>query len=79
MPADRTIVRPWRLLPNRVRRFYRGGLLLERFRGMPDAADSDAPEDWVGSATRAWTPPGNAITEVGMGLAEVDGVPRRVA
>ncbi|HET9455981.1 MAG TPA: class I mannose-6-phosphate isomerase, partial [Candidatus Limnocylindrales bacterium] len=79
MPADRTIVRPWRLLPNRVRRFYRGGLLLERFQGMPDAADSDAPEDWVGSATRAWTPPGNAITEDGLGLAEVDGVPRRVA
>src|SRR4029079_16080454 len=72
------IDRPWRLTPNRVWRFYRGGLLLDRFRGAADAGDTDRPEDWVGSATRAWTPPGAPPTDEGLSLAEIDGTTRRV-
>jgi mannose-6-phosphate isomerase len=78
MAADRDLVRPWSLLPNRVSRFYRGGLLLDRFRGAPDAADSDRPEDWIGSATRAWAPPGADPTDEGLGDADIGGAPRRV-
>jgi mannose-6-phosphate isomerase len=78
MAPDRDLVRPWSLLPNRVSRFYRGGLLLDRFRGEPDAADSDRPEDWIGSATRAWTPPGADPTDEGLGGADIGGAPRRV-
>ena len=70
--------RPWRLLPNRVSRFYRGGLLLDTFRGAASPADTDRPEDWVGSSTRAWTPPGAPASEEGLSEAEVDGDRRRV-
>ncbi len=41
-----------RLLPTRVRRFYRGGALLGRFRGEQEE-DAYLPEDWVGSTTLA--------------------------
>jgi mannose-6-phosphate isomerase len=77
--VDPWATRPWRLLPNRVSRFYRGGRLLDRFRGIADAADTDRPEDWIGSATRAWTPPGRPLTEEGLGDAELAGATRRVA
>jgi mannose-6-phosphate isomerase len=77
--ADPWASRPWRLLPSRVSRFYRGGLLLDRFRGEADPRDTDRPEDWVGSATRAWTPPGTPETDEGLSEAEVGGEIRRVA
>jgi mannose-6-phosphate isomerase len=77
--GDPFVGRPWRLPPNRISRFYRGGLLLDRFRGAPDPKDTTEPEDWVGSATRAWTPPGSPATDVGLSDAEVDGERRRVA
>jgi mannose-6-phosphate isomerase len=48
-------VRPQRLSPTRVYRFYRGGLLIERFRNQP-GIDGDHPEDWVGSVTVARNP-----------------------
>jgi mannose-6-phosphate isomerase len=35
---------------NQIRRFYRGGEAIARFRGIPHE-DDFAPEDWVGSAT----------------------------
>lgn len=59
---------PWALEPNRVSRFYRGGALLEAFRGAApsDAVDGDKPEDWVGSTVRAWTPPGSPTTGEGL-------------
>ncbi|HEX7222024.1 MAG TPA: hypothetical protein VF231_02160, partial [Candidatus Limnocylindrales bacterium] len=69
---------PWPLLANRVSRFYRGGLLLDRFRDAEEPADTNEPEDWVGSATRAWTPPGEPPTDEGLGGAEVDGARRRI-
>lgn len=70
---------PWPLRPNRVSRFYRGGMLLDRFRDAEDPADTSEPEDWVGSATRAWTPPGEPPTDEGLGDAEIDGARRRIA
>lgn len=42
------------LPPNRLPRFYRSGRLPASFRGA--VAGGQAPEDWVGSATRTWTP-----------------------
>jgi mannose-6-phosphate isomerase len=83
---DRWHESAWRLLPHRVPRFYRGGRLLDAYRAGLGAAtpgaevpDSDRPEDWLGSATRAWTPPGVRLTDEGLASAEVDGEPRRVA
>jgi mannose-6-phosphate isomerase len=78
------LLRPWRLPPNRVSRFYRGGALLERFRAGalgPDGVpreDGTRPEDWVGSATAAWTPPESPATGEGLGVAEIDGRAHRI-
>jgi mannose-6-phosphate isomerase len=48
-------VQPRRVTPTRVYRFYRGGLLIDRMRGEP-GADTEFPEDWVGSVTPASNP-----------------------
>jgi mannose-6-phosphate isomerase len=61
-------VRPYRLPQTRVYRFYRGGALLERFRGGP-GEDSDRPEDWVGSVTKA-NNPGRDEPEAGLSRLE---------
>ena len=76
--TDAWLDRAWRLPANRVSRFYRGGLLLDGFRGVAGAGDTDLPEDWVGSATRAWTPLDQPTTDEGLGDAELDGERRRV-
>jgi mannose-6-phosphate isomerase len=47
---------PLRLDPNRPVRSYRGGALLEAFRGVRAPSDSDRPEDWLGSVTPASHP-----------------------
>jgi mannose-6-phosphate isomerase len=60
---------PLPLAPNRVRRAYRGGALLDRFRGAPGPADGYLPEDWVGSVTPAGGPEG---TDEQTGLSVVD-------
>jgi mannose-6-phosphate isomerase len=78
MGLDPIFFGPWALPANRVSRFYRGGALLERFRAGATGEDGTFPEDWVGSATRAWAPPGSAPVEDGLGLAEVDGTVRRI-
>lgn len=41
---------------NRVYRFYKGGMLMDRFKGSPEPRDSEFPEDWVGSITPANNP-----------------------
>jgi mannose-6-phosphate isomerase len=61
-------VRPKRLAPTRVYRFYRGGFLLGRFRG-EDGKDGDHPEDWVGSVTFAGNP-GRDEPEAGLSRLE---------
>jgi len=48
-------VRPARLQPTRVYRFYRGGALIDRLRGEPER-DGDRPEDWLGSVVPARNP-----------------------
>jgi mannose-6-phosphate isomerase len=62
---------PFELMPNRVPRFYRGGRLLAEFRGESPAVDDDRPEDWVGSATRTWTPPGTPPSSRGLSVVQV--------
>src|SRR5581483_1822723 len=47
---------PIPLTPNRVYRFYKGGAMIDRFRGAGHAEDTDYPEDWVGSITPANNP-----------------------
>ena len=81
MTLDGRLLRPWRLPPNRVRRFYRGGRLLDAFRGAPEPVDTNLPEDWVGSATRSWSPPGSPDGGGNEGLseAEIDGRRHRIA
>lgn len=46
------------ILPTRVFRIYRGGYLLEKFRGIKNPQDSDHPEDWVLSTVKAMQPYG---------------------
>jgi mannose-6-phosphate isomerase len=61
-------VRPERLTPTRVYRFYQGGLLIDRLRGERER-DTDHPEDWVGSVTRA-NNPGRDEPEAGLSRLE---------
>lgn len=57
------------LPPNRVRRNYRGGALLDRLEGAPDPRDNDKPEDWIASTVEARNPglpdvPGEGLSYV---------------
>ncbi len=64
---------PLLLAPNPISRFYRGGLMLDRFRGGGPATDDDRPEDWVGSATATWSAPGDLPSAVGVSSVTVAG------
>lgn len=44
------------LPPNRVRRNYSGGALLDRLEGLPAPSDGDRPEDWIASTVQARNP-----------------------
>ncbi len=57
------------LPPNRVRRNYRGGALLDRWEGRPRAEDGDRPEDWIASTVEARNP--GLPPEPNEGLARV--------
>lgn len=48
------------ILPTRVFRIYRGGYLLEKFRGIKNLQDSDYPEDWILSTVKAIQPYGTS-------------------
>ncbi len=56
-------MKPIRLAPNQLRRLYRGGDEIARFRSTP-SEDEYAPEDWVGSTT-------TIFGEDGMGLSSL--------
>ena len=76
---DRPFDLPLRLAPNRVYRFYRGGALMDAFRGAPEAEDTDHPEDWVGSVTPALNPREHGRPGEGLSMVEVDGSSTRLA
>ena len=48
-------MKPERVRPTRVYRFYRGGALIDRLRGEAEH-DGEYPEDWVGSVVAASNP-----------------------
>lgn len=54
------------VVPNRVRRNYAGGALLEAWCGHPPGRDGDRPEDWIASTTAAINPGLPAIEEEGL-------------
>ena len=70
---DELLHLPLRLAPNRVYRFFKGGALMDRFRGLPDPQDTMFPEDWVGSATPAINPPEHTYDGEGLSRVEVGG------
>jgi mannose-6-phosphate isomerase len=59
---------PLRLQPNPVYRFYMGGALMAHFRGVDGGGDSEYPEDWLGSVTRASNPPEHARRDEGLSV-----------
>lgn len=68
------------IAPTRVRRNYRGGLLLDRLEGLAAPADSDRPESWLASTVGASNPgmpavPGEGLTR----LVTADGSHRMLA
>jgi mannose-6-phosphate isomerase len=70
---DELLRLPLRLAPNRVYRFYEGGVLMDRFRGLAEPEDTMFPEDWVGSATPAINPPEHTYEGEGLSTVEVGG------
>jgi len=44
-----------KLLPNRARRNYAGGRILDEMQKLPHPADGIMPEDWLASTTPAST------------------------
>ena len=54
-------MRPIRLEPNQLHRFYRGGPAIARFRGTA-SEDDRAPEDWVGSTTTVFGEPRRGLS-----------------
>jgi len=66
------------LPPNRVWRAYTGGKLLDGIEGKAEPCDSNFPEDWIGSATRAINA-GREDLDEGAGIARgADGVEARI-
>lgn len=71
---DKAFLAPLLLPSNRVYRFYRGGKLLEAFRGLPEPGDDVYPEDWVASVTAASNPVAHRRVDEGLSLVEANGV-----
>jgi mannose-6-phosphate isomerase len=61
------------LPPNRVRRNYRGGMLLDTWQGATHPIDSDAPEDWMASTTLAMNPGMPEVLNEGLASASLPG------
>ncbi len=54
------------LLPNRVRRHYLGGYLLDKLENNPSPHDGNRPEDWLASTVRAVNPGLETIPNEGL-------------
>jgi mannose-6-phosphate isomerase len=65
-------MRPFVFRPNRVRRCYTGGLLLDKLRDEREPRDGFLPEDWIASDTLADNPPGGPPKE-GVSAADTGG------
>ena len=62
--------RPLKLKSTRIRRNYRGGLLLEAWQGESGASDGHWPEEWVASTTEARdtrSAPGEGLSIIDLG------------
>ncbi|EFH79667.1 type I phosphomannose isomerase catalytic subunit [Ktedonobacter racemifer] len=68
-----TFSQPLEVLPTRVRRTYRGGSLIDRWHGVPNADDSDRPEEWLASVTRAVNPGFPPIENEGLSRVQFGG------
>ncbi len=64
-------MRPLALGPNQIRRFYRGGLRIAAFRGLPPPED-DAPEDWIASTTTVFGEDELGISRIENGVRLAD-------
>jgi mannose-6-phosphate isomerase len=61
------------LPPNRVRRNYHGGRVLDALEGVPAPADGDRPENWLGSLTEAVNPGMPPVPNEGLSCVMLDG------
>jgi mannose-6-phosphate isomerase len=61
------------LPPNRVRRNYRGGRVLDALEGKTAPADSDRPENWLCSLTEALNPGMETAPDEGLSWVMVNG------
>lgn len=68
-----------KLLPNRVRRNYRGGKTMDTLRGVPHPTDGEMPEEWLASTTRASNPGLPYVADEGLSAFLVDGGKRLLA
>ena len=59
------------LLPNRVRRNYLGGYLLDQLEGIPSPCDGCRPENWLASTVRASNPGLPVIPDEGLSRVRV--------
>jgi mannose-6-phosphate isomerase len=63
---------PLRINPTRVYRIYKGGRLIDEFRGNEPAEDGMYPEDWIASDTQALNP-GREYLQEGLTNVEIPG------
>jgi mannose-6-phosphate isomerase len=61
------------LLPNRVRRNYRGGAEIDRLQGRLECRDSNLPEEWIASLVGAKNPGLPVVENEGFSLCRVGG------
>ena len=70
--SDHEFCLPLLELPaNRTRRNYRGGLLLDQWRGSAPARDGDQPEDWIASTIEARNPGLDPIEHEGLATVRI--------
>lgn len=63
------------LLPNRVRRNYRGGAEIEKLQGKDGGRDSERPEEWVASLVAAKNPGLPPLENEGFSRCRLEGEP----
>lgn len=66
------------LLPNRVRRSYTGGALLEFWEGKNRGRDGNQPEDWIASTVTAVNPGLPPVPGEGLATVQDNGLVRRL-